>query len=514
MATPILPREGCWVGGLTDTGFSVQCRGAAADTYTLEVSQDSNFGRSDGTVSSMTLHTDQHFRSTVYVTDLTPGVKYYWRVKLVEVGGAAAVVTGTSETWTAGSLRTHKDGKRWKCAVLGCQEWDSFRANIRAQAVSDAYGVLLAQDYDFHIHTGDIFYSDTFSQIPAAGIVDYAVANFYAPSATVHADAVALGKAGYRTNFINTYTAVNTGGDYSVLTSRSKDYINTLAEFKCRVPGYNMPDDHDRAFNDCSDRANAVGDEATRWDLGRDVVHECFMNLNKNIIDSDTDSSGAARTFTPYTSEDMYYVIDIAPARFIVLDTRSYRDANADADATTKSMLGAEQKSWLKARILDNPEKFLFIITGSMLDGYHGFNDSLTDTWVNFSYERDEILDYIWANGRAKRTVFISGDTHNHGIYKYKGQNDNADPIYEMLSGNAGWTTTHHDWINGLKAGDSGNGAIRELTVVNGLGCAQIEHIGADRIRLALYITHPGFVVDGSRQTGQRKGIVWQKIII
>lgn len=466
MPSPILPREGAWSGGVTADGFAVQCRSDQAATLSIEVFIDEAMTKevASYSVATASVVTAQHWRGTAYVTGLDANRTYYWRVSL---DNEVDVITyGAIDTHTAGRVKLADIvPSPWKALFLGCTPFVSGLTKGDHQMLVNHWGQLLAQNADFHLHTDDVYYSDIGTQ--TAGYTDYAAGHFKRPATDADAD-----KPAYRTNFINTYSSMSMSAQGSVVKTSVSN--NLMARFKSECPCYSGMGDHER-FDNCSDRAGATGDLLARWNNGRDVAHECFINLNKALIDSDTDSTGAARTFTPYSSLDSWYVVDRPPVRFLMLDTRPYRSANGDTDTPSKLLLGAEQIAWAKARIDDNKQKYLVVSLGVQLDGNHGWNEGGDDNGKGFSYDRDVLMDYIYTNGNSKRTVFLAGDTHEAGVFRYD-KDGSYDPIYEILAGNCGWIGYNHGWVNGLREGASGFGCTQEAMFVSSMCFAGIEY--------------------------------------
>ncbi len=88
-------------------------------------------------------------------------------------------------------------------------------------------------------------------------------------------------------------------------------------------------------------------------------------------------------------------------------DQRSFKSNRADPDTSSKTMLGAAQKAWVKDVIANTPEPMLFyysdvvwiqaVTTGS-------------DGWGSFDTERQELIAAFKNSG--KHVIVISGDTH------------------------------------------------------------------------------------------------------
>lgn len=450
MATPTLAREGARAGGLGTTTFAVACR-TDSEGATLDVKiyvDPQRQTEASYSTDPATLDADNNFQGTVYVTGLTANTKYWWAVEATDA--TTNSILGTEAGFTAGSFKTF-DTKdfNWKCHVRSCLSHIAMREfDTSCEKIVRDRQYRMARKPDFAFQIGDIYYSEA----GPASIFDttaYAEGVIYLPAT----DAAAT-MAAYRTNFMNTYSLLGydpSAGAEAELPSRVKPHLNVVAEQACKIPHYYMWDDHDRAFNDCDDRAGAAGDLAIRWDNGRDSGHEMFMGLQKALVNDDTDSSGTPRSWTAKSSEDSYFVVDVAPVRFIVMDVRTYRVADNSTDNLAKTTLGTEQDLWVQARISDNPHRYLVIISPVMFDGNHGWNDDLKDCWRGYQTHRAEFFEYIWQNGDPQRTVLISGDTHEGAVLKYRGPNLDKVPIYEFMTGNTGWLSDNHGFINGLR---------------------------------------------------------------
>ncbi|UQA91928.1 alkaline phosphatase D family protein [Streptomyces halobius] len=95
-----------------------------------------------------------------------------------------------------------------------------------------------------------------------------------------------------------------------------------------------------------------------------------------------------------------------------VLDLRSYRSAQNLSDGT---ILGAEQKSWLKQGIDRAPDAWhcwANSIMLSQLRGKPGGGYMFTDQWDGFLAERKEVLSHVHSSG-LEDLVVITGDWHS-----------------------------------------------------------------------------------------------------
>lgn len=498
MVAPVLGREGARVGGVLTDRAAFTCRtDSNGATLSVEVATDPGFNNLVGSVTTGTLASGNNYQATAYVTGLRAGRRYYWRIKATD---ATTNSTLGKEPLHGGSFRTlpADASKRWRIGLIGCNNGFQMGANAdRAKHSSIVYRNIAAMDLHALIHLGDVMYPDIASN---RGTVPLGANAWYAQQTAT--DDSSLDR--WRTNWTTTLDgSIQGGGFYS------------LGHLMAATPGWFMWDDHDRAYDDCG----ALPTTVTTWqvnkrDHGHQVSHEYMMDLNAHFVDQESDRDFATDALGDSTTPAEYYYVDVPPARFIVLDCRSHRSLKTDTDNASKTMLGATQKAWLKARILDNPQPFLVLCTPLMLDGDHGWFESSNDGWKGYTTERDEILDYIRANGNAARTVILSSDTHVGSVAKYRGFGKTRHPIYEVMSAN-NWFPTAHGYITGMaenlfrsgeSAGASGEGGRLEHMYVGG-NCMTLVEGGPYCLRVALVSTHEG--VDTAKD--QRNKVLWSR---
>jgi phosphodiesterase/alkaline phosphatase D-like protein len=115
----------------------------------------------------------------------------------------------------------------------------------------------------------------------------------------------------------------------------------------------------------------------------------------------------------PGGNGEIYQTFAFGRQRFILLDTRSERDPQANTDNASKSMLGADQKAWLKETLLATVEPVIFIFTGVP---WVAVQTAGADTWGGYTTERQELVDFIIANGLSGRVWFFAGDMHGIAV--------------------------------------------------------------------------------------------------
>lgn len=117
-----------------------------------------------------------------------------------------------------------------------------------------------------------------------------------------------------------------------------------------------------------------------------------------------------------------WYEFTQGPAAFFMLDTRSYRSNNDDAeDDPEKTMLGKDQLQdflyWLNR---PEPKGVKWKIIASSVPFTKNWPVNNKDTWGGFLHERKVILEAMWEAGtRGMGVVVLSGDRHEFAATKF-----------------------------------------------------------------------------------------------
>jgi hypothetical protein len=109
----------------------------------------------------------------------------------------------------------------------------------------------------------------------------------------------------------------------------------------------------------------------------------------------------------PSASGGIYHTFRVGRVRFVLLDTRSYRSPSAATDNTSKTMLGAEQKTWLQG-LLNAPDTPLTFLVSP--EGWIGTSGAGVDHWGAYQTERTTLAG--WITAASTRVVFLCGDAH------------------------------------------------------------------------------------------------------
>ncbi len=131
-----------------------------------------------------------------------------------------------------------------------------------------------------------------------------------------------------------------------------------------------------------------------------------------------------------------------ADAEFFILDTRQYRDRNADRDSPTKTMLGSAQREWLLEGLARSTATWKFIVTSVPLSNPKGGTTQMpgNDSWARaedgtgFRTELRTIVNAI-LKGRVRNVVWLAGDVHYTQVNTYDPNGDGTPDFHEFIAG-------------------------------------------------------------------------------
>jgi alkaline phosphatase D len=131
-----------------------------------------------------------------------------------------------------------------------------------------------------------------------------------------------------------------------------------------------------------------------------------------------------------------------ADAEFFILDTRQYRDRNADQDGPAKTMLGAAQRDWLIDSLTRSTATWKFIVTSVPLSNPKGGTAQMpgNDSWARaadgtgFQTELRAIVNAL-LKGRVRNVVWLAGDVHYTQVNAYDPNGDGTQDFHEFIAG-------------------------------------------------------------------------------
>jgi len=122
----------------------------------------------------------------------------------------------------------------------------------------------------------------------------------------------------------------------------------------------------------------------------------------------------------PITDNGIYFKVSHYDVDFFILDNRSYSNKPGDENA---SILGKQQKAWLKKELRQSEASFKIICSGNQFVA-----DYLSDkTFALYPKERQEIFNFL-IKYKIEGVFFLTGDRHHTEVLKRK-----VEGLYPML---------------------------------------------------------------------------------
>lgn len=226
----------------------------------------------------------------------------------------------------------------------------------------------------------------------------------------------------------DTVTNISTSGSYA--TATNEQLYHDAHSMYHRIPSMYrlmrmlqtnlMADDHERTGDNWCHTVTHANAYSTLAATQADV-DAIFYASNQAIIATQMGNPpntselaiaqkppGAAAGTLVSNYPPLYHDFVVGSVHFIVLDYQSHRSSTLVTDNASKTMLGAAQKAWLKARLLASAAPLKAIMAPKKL--YRCVNDN-DDIYDAYSTERAEIETFIAANG-ITGVGFFAGDRH------------------------------------------------------------------------------------------------------
>jgi hypothetical protein len=194
--------------------------------------------------------------------------------------------------------------------------------------------------------------------------------------------------------------------------------------------------------------------------------------LANNQRGASTNAATVYRERMPHYSlpdaNGIYHSWQVGRVLYIAADVRYFGSANGDPDGPSKTMLGADQKTWMEGVLSASDAKFLVWFLPQQWLG------TTTDSWASFQTEQAELVAMFAATGWASRMCIVSGDYH--GIAIDTGGNSPGNiPVLQAASMDAtpgsgsGGTYTHgpqdgRNQYGTVRVADSGTHMVITLT--------------------------------------------------
>lgn len=329
----------------------------------------------------------------VDVEGLEPATTYWYRFRS---GGVDSPV-GRTRTLPTG------DVERFRLATVSCARY--------SVAPFGVYRAVAEHEVDLVLHLGDYIYEDDGSKGPRD----------HDPPHTA-----------------------TTLDDYRRRIAQIRSDPDAQA-LHLRHPMITIWDDHDLADNAWSTGAKAHDDdEHGPWSQRAAAAAQARAEwLPARLLDADD----------PLTTWRSLSIGDLA--ELLLLDTRLRRHRHPgdpgtpDRDDPARSMLGAEQRAWLRGRVEENRTRWLLLASGVVVNeiklpwprplgwvnallpnGYAAIGGEIIhdDQWDGYPAERQRLAGWLRERARAGgRAIILSGDVHSS--WAFEGPCDDGQPV-------------------------------------------------------------------------------------
>ncbi|KAJ2904013.1 putative alkaline phosphatase family protein [Zalerion maritima] len=153
---------------------------------------------------------------------------------------------------------------------------------------------------------------------------------------------------------------------------------------------------------------------ANDWDAGTTGVYETAVDPYEHYHAAANPPVARQAGMSVGREGANYFEFTQGPAAFFMLDARSYRSPNTQADDESKTFLGAEQLEDFLAWIgRDEPAGVSWKVVASSVPFTKNWPVNRQDTWGGFLTERSKVLEAMWgASKKGYGFVILSGDRH------------------------------------------------------------------------------------------------------
>ena len=210
--------------------------------------------------------------------------------------------------------------------------------------------------------------------------------------------------------------------------------------------------------------------------------HDFGGNGSDSTSESASTAMGIFRRYVPHyplagPMTPVHQAFTIGRVRFILSDGRSGRTPASAPDNADKSMLGSEQKVWLKQELLASNDTHPLIVWVNALP-WISEPSAGSDDWGGYATERRELADFIASND-IDGLLMISGDAHMLAI------DDGTNSNYST-TGASGFPIMHAAALD--RPGSVKGGPYTEGAVPGGgqFGVLTVTDDGGDTISVSL----------------------------
>ena len=195
-----------------------------------------------------------------------------------------------------------------------------------------------------------------------------------------------------------------------------------------------------------------------------------------------------------YTADNVHYFhYDTARSRFIVLDTRRFKDTREGS----RQLLGPEQLLWALDLLKDTQQPLVFLASSIP---WSSLKFKIKDRWLAFEEyeeERQALFDAALSNPVIERVILLSGDNHFAVVADPFPDNPRLGPEFLVGALSSSSHSASHDEYEGLIYGPDNLGrnappvrlyGLIEVDKINGTVSYTLKHgeTGETRFRMSL----------------------------
>ncbi|MEU0397937.1 alkaline phosphatase D family protein [Streptomyces sp. NPDC006208] len=264
-------------------------------------------------------------------------------------------------------------------------------------------------------------------------------------------------------------SGVSNGVVFDTMKAQSLDeewaWFSHLGDLHYKNIATNTPASFRSAYFETMNYGAVISSAARQGQFMRSVASTYVWDdhdFGPNDSDRTSASKPAAqqvyREWVPhYTLPDaagIYQSWQVGRVLYIASDVRSFRDPNSTAISPSKTMLGTAQKAWMETLLSTSTASALVWQSPSRWVGG-------TDTWANFPYERDEMVQLFGDTGWLDRMVFMTADMHANSICTGPNNPVGRFPMYMFASLDSGAWSTGTEYDIGSVSGRRQYGTMR-----------------------------------------------------
>ena len=399
--------HGVQSGDVTDQGAILWTRADRGSDMVVELATRPDFKHAR-TIEGPALSEATDFTGKLRLNGLRSGQRYHYRIRAEGERGSEAL----EGSFTTAACEPKDLRFQWSGDLAG-QGW-GINPEFGGYRIFDA---MAESEPDFFLCSGDFVYADG----PIVETVALPDGSTWKNSVTEEKSKVAETLEEYRGQF-----------KYNLLDDNLRAYL-------AKVPMVNQWDDHEVLNN---------------WYPGEILDLPQYTEKNVDVLAARARQAFAEYTpggFGPEPDGRIYRKIAYGPLLdLFVLDMRTYKSPNPDADGATGQVLGERQLAWLKRELSRSNATWkaiaadlpIGLLVGDGAGAVEGVADGTGAAPMGRETEIADLLSHL-KREEVRNTVWLTADVHYTAAHHYSPDRavfQDFDPFWEFVSGplNAG----------------------------------------------------------------------------